>query len=141
MTIEETLKRLEAAANSVASSRNAWMWRDDLVQEVATAIIAGVKIRLDRVGLNWIMHDLLDKWMGTRRKATTVLAVALEMTVSPALPTDAYQLKEIYEIASPAQRRALFVLMTEGSYRKDGASLKERMRDSAALYDLRKKIA
>ena len=139
--ITDTLGRLKAAANAVASRRNAWMWSEDMVQECALMMLDGHnRVRLDRKGLTWLMHGLLDVWLGSRRKLSTVVATAKEMTRAPTIPSDFCELKEIYELATPAERRALFVLATEGYYRMDGASKKERMRDSAALYSLRKKI-
>lgn len=116
------------------------MWCEDLVQECLALMIEGERIRLDRKGLNWTMHGLLDIWLGSRRKLSNVVAVAKEHTTSPTLPSDYFELKEIYELATPAERKALFVLATEGVYRMDGASKKERMRDSAALYSLRRKL-
>jgi hypothetical protein len=138
--MEEKLKRLRAAANSVAKWRNAQMWSDDLVQECMLTILEGIPLRLDRTGLSWFMHGLLDKWMRTRRSLSTVIAVALEMTRAETLPCDFVELKEIWELATPAEKKALFILMTEGSYRKDGASKRERFRDSTALYNLRQKL-
>jgi len=46
----------------------------------------------------------------------------MEMTRATTLPSDWVELQEIYALATPAERQALFVLMMEGIYWKDGAS-------------------
>jgi hypothetical protein len=141
MNTTYTLQRLSAAANSITRARNGKMWRDDLVQECALAILEGKPLRLDRTGLSWVMNGLLDKWMGTRRSLINITAVAKEMTCAPPLASDIVELKEICAIATAAERKALLILATEGIYRHDGARKRERQRDSQALYNLRRKLS
>lgn len=135
----DCIDRVRSAARGVASSRaGASSWIEDLTQQVLLMILEGQPVRLDRQGLNWTMHGLLDVWLESRRQRCTVLAVN-EMLANPApLPSVMAELQEVYAQATERQREAILSLLLTGG---KGTGRKEQQRRGQAMYELRLRLA
>jgi hypothetical protein len=112
-------------------------WHHDLAQEVALMQMRGDLVRLDRIGMDWILNRILDNWTGARLTEETRRFGF--RTVEPVSPITFVLLHEIHNAATKAQREAMFTLMERGPI-KWGLPRKQTVRHSNALRALRENL-
>lgn len=101
----------------------------------------GDKVRLDSIGMTWVLDGLLKGWLSSRVKPETVAAYVRQHTIPFPDTVDLAELQSIYRLATPAQQAAIVSLALHGQNTSKGdLSRVEQQRRGQALYALRRKL-
>lgn len=130
-----TRERILSAARGVCKRRSAPLWlHEDVANEVVVKQMQGVAVRLDWIGLTWLLNQILDS-LAVSRAAEFRFGYPSAQAVSP---VQFALLREVCASAKGAQGEALWTLAERGPVRW-GLPRTTTRRHSNALRSLREK--
>jgi hypothetical protein len=129
-------------ATSVAYKVGNISYQEDLANEFCADLLDG---RFDEKQpgnglIKRIMLTYFDRWTRIRVSVDRIREYLRYASRIPCPPSDFFELKEIWEIASEAQKTSLFILLTEGNFISAGTTKINGKRYINNMYKLRKKI-
>jgi hypothetical protein len=128
-------------ASSVAYKVGNISYKEDLANEFCADLLEG-KFDEKQPGnglIKRIMLTYFDRWTRIRVSVYRIREYLKYASRTPCPPSDFFELKEIWEIASEAQKTSLFILLTEGKFISTGTKI-EGIRYIHNMCKLRKKI-